>query len=324
MGKANAAQHAQRGVAPEQYLTPRLWGVADSAPYLHDGRAPSFDYAIAGHDGEGAAARAAFEALPLADRGPLRVYLMSLRRASRVDRALIAALLARRSTYRSSTPTPAAPSTGWRSEPISNAGRPRPSGSGARRMCHPNQSSASSPTSSLSTSPVFAGAELDATDLVVRPATMPRRADRDVVDAVAVEIAGGDDHAAELLAGLASRPVPQLLSRARRVDEDLARERARLLLFRGGRRHGEVALAVAVEVGDRGERRRRTRRGDPCPSGTRAPCRSPTRGSRRRRPACRRHSPPSVRRRRGRRGRRRRDRRGGRRTSRRTRPLRSA
>jgi len=84
MGKANAAQHAQRGVAPEQYLTPRLWGVADSAPYLHDGRAPSFDYAIAGHDGEGAAARAAFEALPLADRGPLRVYLMSLRRASRV------------------------------------------------------------------------------------------------------------------------------------------------------------------------------------------------------------------------------------------------
>jgi CxxC motif-containing protein (DUF1111 family) len=84
MGPANAARHVQRGVGLQDYLTPRLWGVADSAPYLHDGRAPSFDYAIAGHDGEGAAARAAFDALPLADRGALRVYLMSLRRAPRV------------------------------------------------------------------------------------------------------------------------------------------------------------------------------------------------------------------------------------------------
>jgi len=84
MGKANAAVHVQRGVALQEYLTPRLWGVAGSAPYLHDGRAPSFDYAIAGHDGEGAAARAAFEAVPLPDRGPLRVYLMSLRRAPRI------------------------------------------------------------------------------------------------------------------------------------------------------------------------------------------------------------------------------------------------
>jgi hypothetical protein len=84
MGRANTAKHVQRGVAPNEYLTPRLWGVADSPPYLHDGRAPSFDYAIAGHDGEGAAARAAFAALPFEDKGPLRVYLMSLRREPRV------------------------------------------------------------------------------------------------------------------------------------------------------------------------------------------------------------------------------------------------
>jgi hypothetical protein len=84
MGTANAARHVQRGVPLQEYLTPRLWGVADSAPYLHDGRAPSFDYAIAGHDGEGAAARAAFQALSLEDRGWLRVYLMSLRRVPRV------------------------------------------------------------------------------------------------------------------------------------------------------------------------------------------------------------------------------------------------
>ena len=57
MGPSNVAQHVQRGVAVTEYLTPRLWGMADSAPYLHDGRAPSFDYAIAGHGGEEAAAR---------------------------------------------------------------------------------------------------------------------------------------------------------------------------------------------------------------------------------------------------------------------------
>jgi di-heme oxidoreductase (putative peroxidase) len=84
MGTANAARHVQRGVTLQDYLTPRLWGVADSAPYLHDGRAPSLDYAIAGHDGEGAAARAAFQALPFEEKNALRVYLMSLRRVPRV------------------------------------------------------------------------------------------------------------------------------------------------------------------------------------------------------------------------------------------------
>src|SRR5262249_10914392 len=84
MGAINEAHHVQNGVAPREYLTPRLWGMSDSAPYLHDGRAPSIDYAIAGHDGEGAAARAAFDRLSMEDRGGLRVYLMALRRAPRV------------------------------------------------------------------------------------------------------------------------------------------------------------------------------------------------------------------------------------------------
>jgi CxxC motif-containing protein (DUF1111 family) len=84
MGRENMAQHVQNGVALGEYLTPRLWGVADSAPYLHDGRSPSLDYAIAGHGGEAAPARAAFAALSYPDKGALRVYLMSLRRSPRV------------------------------------------------------------------------------------------------------------------------------------------------------------------------------------------------------------------------------------------------
>jgi CxxC motif-containing protein (DUF1111 family) len=84
MGEANRARHVQSAVAPVEYLTPRLWGVADSAPYLHDGRAPTFDYAIAGHDGAGAAARAAFAPLSREEKGALRVYLMALRRAPRL------------------------------------------------------------------------------------------------------------------------------------------------------------------------------------------------------------------------------------------------
>jgi hypothetical protein len=74
MGESNVAQHVQNGVPRNQYLTPRLGGVADSAPYLHDGRAPSFDYAIAGHDGEGAAARKALRGARRAREGGLRVF----------------------------------------------------------------------------------------------------------------------------------------------------------------------------------------------------------------------------------------------------------
>ncbi len=84
MGESNVAQHEQHGVRRNEYLTPRLWAVAVSAPYLHDGRAPSFDYAIAGHDGEGSAARTTFANLTLEEKGALRVYLMSLRRSPRL------------------------------------------------------------------------------------------------------------------------------------------------------------------------------------------------------------------------------------------------
>ena len=61
------------------FITPRLWGVADTAPYLHDGRALTLEDAIRRHGGEGAPAAAAFDALGRAERQLLLEFLDSLR-----------------------------------------------------------------------------------------------------------------------------------------------------------------------------------------------------------------------------------------------------
>jgi hypothetical protein len=53
------------------FITARLWGVADTAPYLHDGRATTLTEAILLHGGEAATARNNFDAL--ADDGRVRV-----------------------------------------------------------------------------------------------------------------------------------------------------------------------------------------------------------------------------------------------------------
>ena len=84
MGSYLEAQHVERGVARDEYLTRRLWGVANTKPYMHDGSATTFDEAIALHAGEGSEARWAadsFFALSEAEKGSLRVFLLSLRRA---------------------------------------------------------------------------------------------------------------------------------------------------------------------------------------------------------------------------------------------------
>lgn len=61
------------------FITPRLWGIADSAPYLHDGRATTLTDAILAHGGEGQTARDGFAALPQADRVALLTFLKRLR-----------------------------------------------------------------------------------------------------------------------------------------------------------------------------------------------------------------------------------------------------
>jgi CxxC motif-containing protein (DUF1111 family) len=62
-----------------EWRTPPLWGLADSAPYLHDGRAATVIEAIALHAGEADACTKRFLALPLADRLAVLEFLNGLK-----------------------------------------------------------------------------------------------------------------------------------------------------------------------------------------------------------------------------------------------------
>jgi cytochrome c peroxidase len=62
----------------QEWRTPPLWGVGDSAPYMHDGRAKTLLEAIAMHDGESAGTRDRFLRLPLADRRAVIGFLETL------------------------------------------------------------------------------------------------------------------------------------------------------------------------------------------------------------------------------------------------------
>jgi Di-haem oxidoreductase, putative peroxidase len=84
MGSALAEDRPEAGVPADEFLTPPLWGVARSRPYLHDGRAPTLEDAILLHGGEAQAAADAFAELDDAGRAPLRVFLTSLVRARRL------------------------------------------------------------------------------------------------------------------------------------------------------------------------------------------------------------------------------------------------
>lgn len=61
------------------FTTARLWGVADSAPYLHDGRASTLTEAILLHGGEAEAARDAFDGLDESAQDAVLAFLRTLR-----------------------------------------------------------------------------------------------------------------------------------------------------------------------------------------------------------------------------------------------------
>lgn len=73
------------GVPPDVFLTRSLWGVADTAPYLHDGRARTLDEAILAHGGEAETSRKAFERLSPAKKADIRIFLLSLTRYPRIE-----------------------------------------------------------------------------------------------------------------------------------------------------------------------------------------------------------------------------------------------
>ncbi len=61
-----------------EWRTPPLWGVADSPPYLHDGRANSLESAIQQHGGEATKTAARYSKLASSDRRALLGFLSSL------------------------------------------------------------------------------------------------------------------------------------------------------------------------------------------------------------------------------------------------------
>jgi len=62
-----------------EFTTARLWGVADTAPYLHDGRATTLSEAILLHGGEALPARNRFAALSDQNQATVIAFLRSLR-----------------------------------------------------------------------------------------------------------------------------------------------------------------------------------------------------------------------------------------------------
>ena len=70
------------------FTTARLWGIADTAPYMHDGRALTLGEAISQHGGEAQASADAFDGLSEADRAALVAFLKTLRTPGHPNRGL--------------------------------------------------------------------------------------------------------------------------------------------------------------------------------------------------------------------------------------------
>ncbi|MHB1423513.1 MAG: di-heme oxidoredictase family protein [Gemmataceae bacterium] len=67
------------GPSPGEWRTPPLWGVADSAPYLHDGRASTLEEAIRQHGGQGKRAARDFSILKQTEQAKVIAFLRTLR-----------------------------------------------------------------------------------------------------------------------------------------------------------------------------------------------------------------------------------------------------
>jgi CxxC motif-containing protein (DUF1111 family) len=68
-----------------EWRTPALWGLRDSAPYLHDGRAKTLDQAIAFHGGEAGGIAGRFFKLTAKERLQFEAFLKSLTAPAAAD-----------------------------------------------------------------------------------------------------------------------------------------------------------------------------------------------------------------------------------------------
>jgi CxxC motif-containing protein (DUF1111 family) len=68
----------ETGHGAATWMTKELWGLAHTAPYLHDGRATTIAEAVAFHGGEAANSRARFDSLEPLARAELLVFLENL------------------------------------------------------------------------------------------------------------------------------------------------------------------------------------------------------------------------------------------------------
>ncbi len=78
MGEELADNVTMQLASGSEFRTQPLWGIAMSAPYLHDGRADTIDQAIRWHGGEARRARDAYEALTAEEQTEILVFLDSL------------------------------------------------------------------------------------------------------------------------------------------------------------------------------------------------------------------------------------------------------
>lgn len=86
MGPILADPHADtdHDIPVATWLTRPLWGLAETAPYLHDGRAATIPDAILAHGGEARDSRDRFAALSDDERASLHVFLLSLTRTPKL------------------------------------------------------------------------------------------------------------------------------------------------------------------------------------------------------------------------------------------------
>lgn len=86
MGPALAeSKPTVQGIPGSVFLTRPLWGLADTGPWLHDGRAATLDEAILLHGGEAQKSRDGFAALSKSERADVRIFLLSLTRYPRIE-----------------------------------------------------------------------------------------------------------------------------------------------------------------------------------------------------------------------------------------------